>query len=70
MLCICMQITLKNKRFKRVLCINVLYIDDVGKNALNLKIKPRKNKGKRMDTNRIIKATNHNYINVIYVNRI
>ena len=65
-----MQKMLKNKRFKRVLCINGLYIDDVNKNAPNLKIERQKANRERVKSDRHEKATNHNYIKLIYVNRI
>jgi hypothetical protein len=53
-----MQKTLKNKRFKRVLCINVLYISDVCKNAPNLKIERQKTNRERFKSDRHKKATN------------
>ena len=58
MLCICMQKLLKNKRFKRVLCMNVLYIDKVRKNALNLKIGRQKTNRHKSNSIRTQKAIN------------
>ena len=53
-----MHKTLKNKRFKRALCIKVLYIDDVRKNAPNLKIERQKTNGRQASANGTTKATN------------
>ena len=49
---------LKNKRFKRVLCMNVLYISDVDKNAPNLKIERQKANRERLKSDGHKKATN------------
>ena len=65
-----MQKTLKNKRFERALCINVLYINDGCLKPLKLKIERQKNHGFISGTERTIKATNTSYIILKSVNRI